>query len=510
MRKVLIANRGEIAVRIIRACRELDLATVAVFAEPDREALYPRLADERAALGAADPRESYLHVGRLLDAARKTGADAVHPGYGFLAESAEFAAAVLDRGLTWVGPPPEVIARLGDKTEARRLAEAAGVPVVPGHGEPRASDAALVRAARRIGFPVMIKAAGGGGGRGMRRVDAAEELPAALVSARREAQAAFGQDALLLERHLDEARHIEVQVLADAAGALVALGERECSIQRRHQKLIEEAPSPFVGADLRARLERAATTVAAAAGYVNAGTVEFLVDANGQHYFLEVNTRLQVEHPVTELVTGVDLVKAQLRLAAGSRLLGADGILPEGRSYAARGHAIECRVAAEDPAHAYRPSPGPILTLGEPRGPGVRVDSGLRAGWRVPVEYDPMLAKVIVHAETRDGAIARMADALGRYVILGCQTNLEFLRAVVRHEAFGRGETSTRFLERHFAAWAGGPAGLAVATGAVFAVLGAEGTAGTGGAPAPPGEARAGAWDPWAQLGPWRMGAVDA
>jgi len=513
MRKVLVANRGEIAVRIIRACRELDLATVAVYAEPDRDALHPRLADERVALGAADPQGSYLQVGRLLDAARSTGADAVHPGYGFLAESAEFAAAVLDCGLVWVGPPPEVIARLGDKVEARRLAEAAGVPVVPGHSEPRASDATLVRAARRIGFPVMIKAAGGGGGRGMRRVDAADDLPAALASARREAQAAFGQDALLLERHLDEARHIEVQVLADAAGALVSLGERECSIQRRHQKLIEEAPSPFVTADLRARLERAATAVAAAAGYVNAGTVEFLVDAGRQYYFLEVNTRLQVEHPVTEMVTGVDLVKAQLRIAAGRRLPGAAEILPDGRSYAARGHAIECRVGAEDPAHGFRPSPGPILTLVEPLGPGVRVDSGLRAGWRVPVEYDPMLAKVIAHAGTRDGAIARMAAALGRYVILGCQTNLEFLRAVVRHEAFGRGETTTRFLDRHFAGWAGDAAGLAVAAGAVGSVLRAEGApaaTGSGGALTPPDEARVNAWDPWARLGPWRMGASDA
>ncbi|HYM69984.1 MAG TPA: biotin carboxylase N-terminal domain-containing protein, partial [bacterium] len=343
MRTVLVANRGEIAVRIIGACRELGLRTVAVYADPDRDALYPRLADDRVALGASDALDTYLHVGRLLDAARRSGADTVHPGYGFLAESAAFAAAVREAGLVWVGPPAEVIARVGDKAEARRLAQRAGVPVVAGCDTQDASDAELAAAATRIGFPLMIKAAAGGGGRGMRRVDAAGDLPAALASARREARAAFGRDALLVERHLDEVRHVEVQVLADASGAAMALGERECSVQRRHQKLIEESPSPFVTPELRSQLERAAVAIAEAAGYVNAGTVEFLVDADHRWYFLEVNARLQVEHPVTEMVTGVDLVKAQLHLAAGDRLPPADA---GGRSRAprARGHAIECRV----------------------------------------------------------------------------------------------------------------------------------------------------------------------
>ncbi|HLJ61633.1 MAG TPA: biotin carboxylase N-terminal domain-containing protein [bacterium] len=507
MRTVLVANRGEIAVRVIGACRELGLRTVAVYADPDRDALYPRLADDRVPLGASDPLDTYLHVGRLLDAARRSGADTVHPGYGFLAESAEFAAAVREAGLVWVGPPADVIARVGDKTEARRLARRAGVPVVAGCDAEETSDADLTAAAGRIGFPLMIKAAAGGGGRGMRRVNEASDLPGALASARREARAAFGRDALLLERHLDEVHHVEVQVLADATGVAMALGERECSVQRRHQKLIEESPSPFVTAELRSQLERAAVAIAETAGYVNAGTVEFLVDADRRWYFLEVNARLQVEHPVTEMVTGVDLVKAQLHLAAGDRLP-ADG---SGRSRAprARGHAIECRVCAEDAAHGFRPTPGPILALVEPHGPGVRVDSGLRAGWRVPVEYDPMLAKVIAHAATREDAATRMADALGRYVILGCQTNLEFLRAVVRHDAFRDGETTTRFLERHFGAWTGEADGLAAAAAAVLTQVRDAGTAeataapGEGGSPAgSPGRD----WDPWLRVGPWRMG----
>ncbi len=501
MRTVLIANRGEIAVRIIRACRELGIATVAVCAEPDRDALYVRLADARVPLPGAAARETYLDVGRMLDAARRSGADAVHPGYGFLAESPEFADAVRGAGLTWVGPPAEVIARLGDKGEARRLAETGGVPVVPGYDAPEAADGALTEAAARLGFPVMIKASAGGGGRGMRRVESPDELPDALRSARREAHAAFGRDALLLERHIDEARHIEVQVLADGAGGVWALGERECSIQRRHQKLLEESPSPFVTPELRAHLKRAAVAVARAAGYVNAGTVEFLVDTERRFYFLEVNTRLQVEHPVTEAVTGLDLVAWQLRIAGGDRLPAS-----QPQAHEIRGCAIECRVSAEDPAHEFRPTPGPILTLVEPRGPGVRVDSGLRAGWRVPVEYDPMLSKVIAHGETREAAIARMDEALGSYVILGCRTNLEFLRAIVRHDAFRRGETTTRFLERHFQAWSGDGSDAALAIGAVLAVL----QTGDGRAHPPAGgpAGRQRGADPWDDLGPWRLGGA--
>ena len=500
MRRVLIANRGEIAVRIIRACRERGIATVAVCAEPDRDALYARLADERVALPGAAARDTYLDIGRLIDAARRSGADAVHPGYGFLAESPGFAEAVAEAGLAWVGPPADVIARLGDKTAARRLAEAQGVPVVPGYDAPDASDAALAEAAVRLGPPLMIKAASGGGGRGMRRVGSLDELPDALRSARREALAAFGRDALLLERDVDDVRHVEVQVLADGAEHVWALGERECSIQRRHQKIVEESPSPFVTPELRARLERAAVAVARAAGYVNVGTVEFLVDPERRFYFLEVNTRLQVEHPVTEAVTGLDLVAWQLRVASGDRLPA-----PRAEPHAIRGNAIECRVTAEDPAHDFRPTPGPILTLVEPRGPGVRVDSGLRAGWRVPVEYDPMLSKVIARGETREAAIARMDEALAGYVILGCTTNLEYLRAIVRNDAFRRGDTTTRFLERHLAGWSGGAADSVLAAAAVIAVLGAPD--GEERRPEADAGGRRRAADPWDDVGPWRLGA---
>ncbi|HYM91363.1 MAG TPA: biotin carboxylase N-terminal domain-containing protein [bacterium] len=493
MRRVLIANRGEIAVRIARACRELGLETVAAYSEADRDALHVRVADAAVAVGPADPRESYLNIGRLVDAARAAQADAVHPGYGFLAESPAFAAAVQDAGLTFVGPPAGVIARLGDKVAARRLAVGAGAPVIPGYDEPQATDDALAAAARRLGLPVMIKAAGGGGGRGMRLVEREEDLRPSLAAARREALAAFGSGDLLLERHLPEVRHIEVQVLADQRGTVATLGERECSVQRRHQKLIEEAPSPGASPGLRATLEEAAASVARAAGYVNAGSVEFLVEPSGQFYFLEVNTRLQVEHPVTEWATGVDLVKSQLLIAAGTPL-------PGGRAEL-RGHAIECRVYAEDPAHGYAPSPGPILALEEPAGPGVRVDSGLRAGWRVPQHYDPLLAKVIVWDQTREAAIGRMLEALRQYVILGCGTNLNFLQDVLRHDAFRRAETTTRFLERHFARWEPEIPALALAAAACAEAL----TIGVRGSLRPEEQ---GASDPWDRLGRWRMGTA--
>ncbi len=497
LRKVLIANRGEIAVRIIRACRELNLATAAVYSDADRDALHTLVADEALHLGPADPQESYLHVGRLIDAARRCGADAVHPGYGFLAESPAFAGAVREAGLTFIGPPAEVIARLGDKVEARRLAERAGVPVIPGYAEPGATDQALARAAASLGLPVMIKAVEGGGGRGMRIVGREDDLPGALAVARREARLAFGSDALFLEHHLPEARHIEVQILADQAGAVRALGERECSIQRRHQKIIEEAPSPFVTPAVRTRIVEAAEAIARAAGYVNVGTVEFLVDPEGRVYFLEVNTRLQVEHPVTEATTGVDLVKAQLRIAAGETLTQETAEI--------RGHALECRVYAEDPARDFSPSPGHIRVLEEPQGPGIRVDSGLRPGWRIPVAYDPLLAKVVAWDRTREGAISRMDAALRSYVILGCGTNLAFLQDVIRHEAFRRGDTTTRFLERHFSGWRPAVSDLVLAVAAALEELGAPLT-GHGGAL--PGRSRDGGGpvDPWDQIGRWRLG----
>ena len=495
MRKILIANRGEIAVRIMRACRELGLDTVAVYSEADRDALHVRSAEDAVAIGSADPEDSYLNAGRLIDAARARGADAVHPGYGFLAENPAFAAAVRDAGLTFVGPPAEVIAKLGDKVAARRLMAGAGVPVVAGYDAPGASDDALVAAARRLDVPLLIKAAGGGGGRGMRLIERQADLLPALAGARREAQAAFGSGDLFLERFLPEVRHIEIQVLADHAGAIATLGERECSVQRRHQKLIEEAPSPFATPSLRGALSRAATTAAQAAGYVNAGSVEFLVEPSGQFYFLEVNTRLQVEHGVTEWVTGVDLVKSQLQIASGKPLTS--------DSIDLRGHAIECRVYAEDPARDYAPSPGPVLALEEPAGPGVRVDSGLQAGWRVPTAYDPLLAKVIAWDRTRADAIARLAEALRSYVILGCGTNLQFLQDVVRHEAFRRGDTTTAFLERHFAGWQPDVPPVVLAAAAVAEVLRERPPAPRDAGPS----GRAGS-DPWDRLGPWRMGAT--
>jgi acetyl-CoA carboxylase biotin carboxylase subunit len=501
VRKVLIANRGEIAVRIVRACRELDLQTVAVYSDTDRDALHVRLADDAVAIGSADPQESYLNVGRLIDAARSRGADAVHPGYGFLAESPAFAAAVRDAGLTFIGPPAEVIANLGDKVAARRSMADAGVPVVPGYDKPGASDDALVAAARQVGVPLLIKAAGGGGGRGMRLVERLADLRPLLAGARREALAAFGSGDLFLERYLPEVRHIEIQVLADHAGTIATLGERECSVQRRYQKLIEEAPSPFATPSLRAALSHAATTATQAAGYVNAGSVEFLVEPSGQFYFLEVNTRLQVEHPVTEWVTGVDLVKSQLLVADGKRLA------PDPVDL--RGHAVECRVYAEDPSRGFAPSPGPILALEEPVGPGIRVDSGLRAGWQVPGAYDPLLAKVIAWDRTRSAAITRAANALDRYIVLGCGTNIQFLRDVIRHEAFRRGETTTKFLERHFARWQPEVPTLALAAAAVLEVM--SDTAGESPSRASriDSSGRA-ASDPWGRLGRWRMDQHDA
>ncbi len=443
--KVLVANRGEIAVRVIRACRELGIRTVAVYSEVDSDSPHVLMADEAVCLGPADPAESYLNIGRIVDAARRTGAEAVHPGYGFLAENPEFAHACSDAGLVFVGPPAEVLSALGDKDRARKLAQEVGVAPVPGH--PPGDDQLLEKAAHSLGFPVLLKAAAGGGGKGMRVVRYPQEFRDALGSARREVRSAFGDDAIFLEKYLDRPRHVEVQILADGYGNVVHLGERECSVQRRYQKVIEECPSPAVNPELRARLCEAALRVARAAGYVNAGTVEFLLDRDGRFYFLEVNTRLQVEHPVTEMVVGVDLVHAQLRVAAGERLP------PSYAEVTLRGHAVEARLYAEDPDRQFAPSPGRILYLREPQIPGVRVDSGVRAGQQIPVQYDPILSKVVAWAPDRQTAVARLLQALREYVILGPRTNLNFLRDVLEHPDFVRGELSTQFLEERFGAW---------------------------------------------------------
>jgi acetyl-CoA carboxylase biotin carboxylase subunit len=440
--KVLIANRGEIAVRVIRACRELGIATVSVFSEADRESLHVMMADEAVCLGPPAPAESYLSIEKMIAAGRATGADAVHPGYGFLAENAAFAEACTSAGLVFIGPPAAAIRSMGDKIAARRVARELDVPVVPGAERPLSDDIDAARIAGEVGYPVMIKAALGGGGKGMRVVRSASELGSALRAARSEAGAAFGDAAVYIERYIEEPRHIEIQILGDVHGNVVHLGERECSIQRRHQKLVEESPSPFVDAELRRRMGAAACRIAAAVGYVSAGTVEFLVDRERQFHFLEMNTRLQVEHPVTELVTGRDLVKEQLRIAAGEKLgFTQDDVVWDG-------WAIECRINAEDPYAGFVPSPGRITSLRPASGPWVRDDSGVYSGVTIPRFYDTLMSKLIVWGADRETAIARMARALAEYKVVGVQTTIPMLEHIMRHEEFLAGRLSTQFLER--------------------------------------------------------------
>ncbi len=438
--RVLIANRGEIAVRVIRACRELGVSAQAVYEPADRAALHVELAD------AATPVSSYLSIPAIVAAAADSGADAVHPGYGYLAENADLAEAVEAAGMRWVGPPPAAMRALGDKIAARRLAETAGVAVAPGYAGDDLSDAALAREAARLGAPLLVKAAAGGGGRGMRAVDDVGSIRAAVDSARREAAAAFGDDRLYLERRLTGARHVEVQVLADGHGACIHLGERDCSLQRRHQKILEESPSPAVDDDQRAALGEAAVAIASAAGYRGAGTVEFLVGDDGSWCFLELNARLQVEHPVTEAVAGIDLVRAQLEIASGAPLE------LEQADVTLRGHAIECRLYAEDPAAGFVPATGRLERLRLPAWPGVRVDAGVREGDEVGVRYDPLLAKLIAHAEDRDACIERMAAALAEVSVLGVTTNLGFLRWLIEQPGFRAGEAGIDFVDREWRA----------------------------------------------------------
>ncbi|MCX7791113.1 MAG: acetyl-CoA carboxylase biotin carboxylase subunit [Chloroflexaceae bacterium] len=440
--RILIANRGEIAVRIIRACRELGISPVAVFSEADAGALHVRLADAAYPIGPAAATRSYLRIEAIIAAARELGAEAIHPGYGFLSENAAFARACADAGLVFIGPPPEAIEAMGGKIGARRIAQEAGVPVVPGYDGAEQGEERLLAEAERIGFPLLIKASAGGGGKGMRVVNDADGFAAALEGARREARAAFGDDTVFLERLLLRPRHVEIQVLADAHGNVLHLGERECSIQRRHQKILEESPSPALTPDLRGRMGDAAVRVARAAGYVNAGTVEFMLDAAGQFYFLEMNTRLQVEHPVTEQVTGLDLVRWQIAIAAGARLPFSQ------RDISFRGHAIEARLYAEDPV-TYLPAVGRLALLDPPQGPGVRVDAGLTTGDEVTVHYDPMIAKLVVHAESRPAAVERLRRALDDFAVLGLTTNLPLLRALAAHPAYASGDTHTGFLNEH-------------------------------------------------------------
>ncbi|WP_144718284.1 acetyl/propionyl/methylcrotonyl-CoA carboxylase subunit alpha [Agrococcus jejuensis] len=444
LQKVLIANRGEIAVRIVRTLDRLGIASVAVHSDADADAPHVRAAGESVRLGPADARQSYLAIDRVIAAARETGADAIHPGYGFLAESAAFARACADAGIVFIGPTPEAIDTMGDKIRARAAVEARGVATVPGIAEPGLDDAALVAGAERVGYPVLVKPSAGGGGKGMHRVDDPADLPAALAQARREAAAAFGDDTLFVERFVANPRHVEVQVLADQHGHVIHLGERECSLQRRHQKVIEEAPSPLLTPAQRAAIGEAARETARSVGYVGAGTVEFIVsgDQPDEPFFMEMNTRLQVEHPVTEAVTGIDLVEQQLRVAAGEQL----GIRQE--DVRLDGHAIEARVYAEDPAAGFLPTGGEVLLARWPQGPGVRVDAGIETGSEVSSSYDPMLAKVIAHARTRAEAIERLDAALATTHVLGVTTNVPFLRTLLAEPAVAAGELDTGLIDR--------------------------------------------------------------
>jgi acetyl-CoA carboxylase biotin carboxylase subunit len=441
--KVLIANRGEIALRIIRACRELGLHSVAVYSEADRTAPHVIASDEAYCIGPAPSRESYLQISRVIEAGKLSGASLVHPGYGFLSENAAFAQAVIDAGMSFVGPSPYSIDAMGSKALARQRVSKANVPCVPGYDGEDQSPEKLLAEGARVGFPILVKPANGGGGKGMKVVESLAELAEAIDSAKRQSLSSFGSDRLVLERYLRRPRHIEVQVFGDSQGNVVHLFERECSIQRRHQKIVEETPSIALNEDLRAKMCEAAINAAKSVQYQSAGTVEFLLDEDGSFYFLEMNTRLQVEHPVTEWLTGIDLVSLQLRLALGQPVVLSQEKIQR------RGHAIEVRVYAEDASQGFLPSVGVIQHLVEPAGPGVRVDSGIRKNFEIPLEYDPMLSKVSCYGEDREQAIRRVVRALREYEILGVSTNIDYLCSILEHEAFARGDTTTRFLEEY-------------------------------------------------------------
>ncbi len=448
-KKVLVANRGEIAVRVLRACRELGLHTVAVYSDVDRNALHVRYADEAYNIGPAPARESYLRIDRIIDVAIRAKAEAIHPGYGFLAENDHFARACAQAGILFVGPPPQAMETMGDKINARRTVSKQGVPVVPGTYDPL-HDEEMIASASKVGFPLFIKAAAGGGGKGMRRVEKAEDLAGAIARARSEAEAAFGDGTVYLEKIISPARHIEFQILADTRGNVIHLGERECSIQRRHQKMVEEAPSVALDENLRDKMGQAAVAAAKAAGYVNAGTIEFLLDRDRNFYFLEMNTRLQVEHPVTELVTGIDIVKEMLRIASGRPLS------YQQKDVQHRGWAFECRITAEDAYNGFLPSTGKIISVHEPTGPGVRVESALYEGFEVSLYYDPLIAKLCVWGPDRAAAIMRMKRALSEYKILGVSTSIPFHQKLFQSTSFIGGNFDTSFLDERFAMEQGG------------------------------------------------------
>lgn len=456
-KKILVANRGEIAVRIIKACQEMGIGTVAVYSDVDKNAPHALLADESINLGDPTPSESYLNIPKIIEHALSVGAEAIHPGYGFLAENPDFAKACHDSGIKFIGPPAEVITLMGDKVEAKKTMENADVPVIPGYHGVRQDMATLVKEGIKIGFPLLVKATAGGGGKGMRIVNSEDELEQSIESAKREAKSAFGNDSVFLEKYLDKPRHIEFQILADEHGNTIHLFERECSIQRRHQKIIEETPSPVVTKKLRREMGEAAVAAAEAVGYTNAGTVEFMVDGDLNFYFMEMNTRLQVEHPITEATTGIDLAKWQIRIANGMELT------LKQKDITQRGHALECRIYAEDPANGFLPSVGLLEKVVPPTGPNIRNDTGIETNLRVTPYYDPLLAKLVVSSETREESIDKMIWALSHYVILGVVTNISFLRKVLEHPEFRKGKRiTTHFVEEYFKDWTVSKEGLPV------------------------------------------------
>jgi acetyl-CoA carboxylase biotin carboxylase subunit len=443
-KKIMIANRGEIAVRIIKACQEMGISTVAIYSNVDKNAPHVNLSDESINLGDPTPSESYLNISKIIDHAQAIGAEAIHPGYGFLAENPDFAQACYDSGIKFIGPSSNVIELMGDKIKAKNTMERAKVPVIPGYHGIKQDMTTLVREGKKIGFPLLVKATAGGGGKGMRTVHSEDTLEESIDSAKRESKSAFGNDSVFLEKYLDKPRHIEFQILADEHGHVIHLFERECSIQRRHQKIIEETPSPVMTPKLRKEMGKAAVTAAEAVGYTNAGTIEFMVDGKLNFYFMEMNTRLQVEHPITEATTGVDLVKWQLRIASGSELT------LKQQSLSQRGHALECRIYAEDPANGFLPSIGRVKNVEVPTGPNIRNDTGIEQNIDISPYYDPMLAKLIVSAESRDDSIEKMIWALSRYVILGVTTNIPFLKRVLERDEFRKGQITTHFIENYF------------------------------------------------------------
>jgi len=495
-KKVLIANRGEIAVRIIKACQEMGIKTVAIYSDVDKNAIHVQLADESINLGDPTPSESYLNIQKIIKIAKDTGSEAIHPGYGFLAENPDFAQSCKDVGIKFIGPSSKVISLMGDKIAAKTTMEKAGVPVIPGYHGLKQDDETLIKEGKKIGFPLLVKATAGGGGKGMRIVHSENLLEQSIESAKRESKSAFGDDSVFLEKYLDKPRHIEFQILADEHGNVIHLFERECSVQRRHQKIIEETPSPVMTPELRDKMGKAAVAAAEAVGYTNAGTVEFMIDEKLNFYFMEMNTRLQVEHPITEATTGIDLAKWQLRIASNEKLT------LKQKDITQRGHAIECRIYAEDPSNGFLPSTGTLSKVEPPKGPNIRDDTGIYSGMKITPYYDPLLSKLVVYAENRNECLNKMIWAISRYVVLGVTTNITFLNEVLKHKEFKKGNISTHFIDEHFKDWTVTKDGLpidAIISLAVYDSLHTKREEITRYKEADP-------HSPWKHVGRWRVG----